>query len=136
MATLSADSPRPELVRLVGEDIWRTVKAACETLSRSTADALRLARAAKTFWRHDVLIVALGARGHLVYLAGGETPHLVIDGVAATFGEATAFHRGIVTLADIEQLGALSSHALIGPSRKSGHSDMPNRNSALAQRTC
>ena len=40
----------------------------------------------------------------------------MIDGVPATFGEATAFHRGVVTLAEIEQLGALSGHAPPFPS--------------------
>ena len=74
MATLSAGSRRLEPVRLLREDIRTSVRAACETLSRSTADGLRMVRAAKTLWRHDLLIAALVARGHLIDLTGGDTP--------------------------------------------------------------
>ena len=113
MATLSAGSRRLQPVRLLGEDIRTSVRAACETLTRSTADGLRMVRAAKTLWRHDLLIAALVARGHLIDLTGGDTPHLVIDGVPATFEEAMAFHRGVVTLVEIEQLGAKRSRAVL-----------------------
>ena len=86
-----------------------TVRGACDAFGRVGADASRLVSAAQPFWEHDLLIAALVARGHVIDLSGGgDTPHVVIDGVHATFAEAVAFHRGLVTLADIEDWGALS----------------------------
>ncbi len=85
----------------------RTVTEVCDTFSRASAVALRLLSAAQPFWEHDLLMAALVARGHVIDVGGGKTPHLVIDGVHATFEEAMAFHRGLVTLPDIEDWGAL-----------------------------
>ena len=92
---------RVEQVRVRAEEIRTTV-------SRQIGAAVRLVSAAQRLWQHDLLIAALVVRGHAINLHGGDRPHLVIDGVHATFEEAMAFHRDVVTLADIEQLGALS----------------------------
>ena len=89
----------------------RTIKAACDAFSRAGALALRLVSVAQPFGEYDLLMAALVARGHAIDLGGGDTPHLVIDGVHATFAEAMAFHRGLVTLVDIEDWGALRSQA-------------------------
>ena len=88
-----------------------TVREACDACGRVGADASRLVSAAQPFWEHDLLIAALVARGHVIDLSGGGTPHVVIDGIHATFAEAVAFHRGLVTLADIEDWGALCGRA-------------------------
>ena len=89
----------------------RTISEGCDAFSRARTDALRLVSAAQPFWKHDLLMAALVVRGHVIDPGSGDTPHLVIDGVHATFEEAVAFHRGVVTLADIEDRGALNDHA-------------------------
>ena len=89
----------------------RTFKEACDAFSRARAGTIRLVSAAQSFWEYDLLMAALVMRGHGIDLTGGEAPHLVIDGVHATFAEATAFHRGLVTLTDIDDWGALSGRA-------------------------
>jgi hypothetical protein len=89
----------------------RPLKEACDAFSRVSAAGLRLVSTLQPFVRHDLLIAALVARGHGVRLLGGDAPHLVIDGVAASFEEAMAFHRGVVTLADIVEHGSLTGNA-------------------------
>jgi hypothetical protein len=112
-----ADSLRATVSRHV-EATARPVADALQALSRARASAARLMIAAHPFWQQDLLIATLRARGHLLALCDGETPHLIIDGVHATFDEAKAFHRGVVTLADIEHCGywcGLSRSPLASP---------------------
>ena len=108
MATLQAD--HLSLPRQV-ETSAKPLKEARDALSRVSAAALRWLTTLQPFVQHDLLIAALVARGHRVNLSGGDAPHLVIDGVAASFAEAMVFHRGVVTLADIVEHGALSGNA-------------------------
>ena len=126
MATVQADPvslPRSlEQARALAEDVCTTIrgqleapalpiKAALAAFTRVSVAALRWVSTLEPFLQHDLLIAALVARGHGVTLNGGHAPHLVIDGVAASFGEAMAFHRGVVTLADIVEHGSLSGNA-------------------------
>ena len=104
--------PRLEGVRTT---VSRHVEAAARVLASSRA-ALASMRAAGTgmvsaaapFWEHDLLMAALVARGHRIDVDHRDRPHLVIDGVHATFHEAAAFHRGRVTLSGIQASGALN----------------------------
>ena len=107
---MAVHAHHPGLLQLV-DQVRARAEETRTTVSRRIEATMRLLSAAQRVWQHDLLMAALVARGHVIDLGGGDRPHLVVDGVRATFEEAIALHRGVVTLADIEQLGALNSRA-------------------------